>query len=1235
MESSGQTTRSPKTSCGTKTPTQSPTKPSNTSLQRSPIKTPISAEMRARMEENRKRAQEIKIRKQQMARLQEQADQEADRRAAGEKCLREFGLASTPQQKLEPSTKNLTSHHLEDFERSLEFDANLPPPPKLPPPPYSPDPKCSAEQLKVLDLVKLGRNVFFTGSAGVGKSFMLHEVVRMLKSDRRRVSVTAPTGIAALAIGGSTIHSWAKVGLGQGSVHTLYNKLLQNKLKGKKFNNDSDDNRIWNTDVLIVDEISMLHPDLFEKVSILCQAIRQSKEPFGGIQIILSGDFFQLPPVAKDDSFTCMYCGCPKFERIGSTGDIRCVRPLHKQWDEKPCGRVRKEYTFCFETPTWLQLKLQVIELTKVFRQEDKHFIDMLNKIRWGTVDDEVEQIAVTRSQPLEVHKIKPTRLYARNTNVHAENEKQFNLLESQTCEFFSSDQTIGKAPYAHTFMARLDDLQVRKKLPLKIGAQVMLLCNLDIKAKLVNGSRGVVIDWVERSGSHLPTTLTHQRDPDAMKKMLWCSRQANKLLPKVLFSDGRIMLIEPFVWEVEIDKQLTLCRTQLPLSLAWAITIHKSQGQSLDRLCVDLFGIFEHGQAYVALSRARSLEGLQITGWKSSRVQCHPSVKDFYKSLHEEKPYDRRKEDFLNPEHFFPYPQAIWSASAEYISSDEDIRPNKKMDTLPEKGAHMGVDLISSDWVKSLCSKAYRANATSNLDESIGSHGKPRMDSKIHIDPLLGGSSPSMSDDLPDAAELISAVQEAERSQGEQRQQRCNPTDVDQVEQSEKKGGVSTMQSIDNNQSIPEIQDTKKACNQLIPKIQDTCQDLYTPTLECKNRLTTTIETIEHEPVTVPRPKTKRKNRTVPRMEDIDNGPEANSPRFTLDTKPTSHEIRAIQDQILNSASTPINKDRSIPQVSATESKQCMGIIPRGQCQPSAEIQAIDQNQVNEFPPTNKRKGKRKLSELNGAEGIAFIDLKPFSKRASTTQAKPLVVADLIRDLEGSSHTNFINGPPDFGQPDPSPLPRGSTGHTNCMNGLTGQSSHADYVTATKSTNPRKDRRVAANSKPNTNQAETIAIPSDPQLPLDESELAKTILNDLSRRIRNSICRLNKSLLDLPSGQSAQEFDLHSVDEHVRMLVAENFYNPHLESKTVAADPGPRLNENGTEPNLDDRDIEDGNTPRKGGTFANYHENRRDDSHPLDSEGTYVLSGENDRIDEVFDGIPPEFSWNSSNFAL
>ncbi|WAQ87457.1 hypothetical protein PtA15_8A361 [Puccinia triticina] len=1229
MELSSQPTRSPNSSCGAGTPTRSPAKPSHTSLQRSPSKTPMSAEVRARIEENRKRAQEIRSRKQQLERSKEQAALEANRRAAGEQYLKEFGIGSTSKQTPHSSSTNSNFKTLEELNHAIELDPNFLLQPKLPPQPYSPDPRCSEEQLKVLDLVKLGRNVFFTGSAGVGKSFMLHEVVRMLKSDKRRVSVTAPTGIAALAIGGCTIHSWAKVGLGHGSVHTIYNKLIGQKLKSERFDRDGDSNRIWNTDVLIIDEASMLHPDLFEKISILCQAIRKIKKPFGGIQIILSGDFFQLPPVTKDDDFTCMYCGCPKFERVGSSGKIRCVKPLHKKWDDKPCGRIRREYTFCFETTTWRQLNLQVIELTKVFRQEDKHFIDMLNKIRWGTVDDEIERIAVSRSQPLEAHEIKPTRLYARNLNVHSENAKQFNLLDSKPYEFSATDQTMGNASYAHTFLSRLDDLQARKKLTLKIGAQVMLLCNLDIKSRLVNGSRGVVIDWVESPSYQLSSVLSQQRDPDDMKKLYWCSKQPHRCLPKVLFSDGRVMLIEPFVWSIEIDASLTLSRTQLPLSLAWAITIHKSQGQTLDRLCVDLFGIFEHGQAYVALSRARSLDGLQITGWKSTRVQCHPSVKAFYKSLHESRRSDSQEEDFLDARDFFPFPDSIEfisgaspspepspsesvflykrRSSNEDVLSDEDALSRERLTSFVQ-GADIIPDLISSDRVKSLCLK--KATTINPLDGRtfIGWDSKSHSDSKLHIDPLLGGSSPTVSEDLLDDAQLISVVEEVERSQGEQ--PLSQSVHVDQLDQREMKGDRSNLKSPGQNQPTPETPENSEDTPSPIPKR--------------KNQPKAEIQMTDLQSFILSRPLTKSHDRLMPTMHEIDNNRNGKSTPFTTGTNlwiPTRHMI----DDPPSLPGPAINKDRSISRVKATKNNQCIEtlLLSRGQHQMSSEIQTIVENQLDIPLPIKKTQAKRKLSEY---EGIALSDDKPFSKRANTTPKNPLPCKDEADYRQSSCPTNLIPGPSNFDRANP-----GSFCFKNGRSDLPG---HANSDITIMSINHQSRSNV--DSKPNRNQDDTIAIESDPQTPFVEQDFAKTMLNDFTRRIQNSIFRLNKSLLDLPPGHYAREFDLDSVEEHVRMLVAQNFYNPHLDNGAAPTVNEPPSRGIGHTPNLEATVVKEDdllskeNNPNTDETLTNTK-----DTTQLDRKANHNPLLENDIIDDVFRQIPPDFQYSSFHFPF
>ncbi|KAG0150346.1 hypothetical protein CROQUDRAFT_88142 [Cronartium quercuum f. sp. fusiforme G11] len=629
---------------------------------KSPPKIQITPEIRARIEENRLKAEAIKANLRQAQNALRLAEAEK-KRTAGELRLKEFGLKPRlRQQYLIPVPDNpdpIQQMRMADqIERTISCCSR-----QAASQPYVPDPRCSAEQLRVLDEVRLGRNVFFTGSAGVGKSFLLKEMVRMLKAAGRSVSVTAPTGIAALAIEGTTIYSWARIGLGHNSVHELYNSNSRGKRSKSKPGANGGD--IMSTDVLIVDEVSMLHPELFEKLSLLCQAIRGVKSPFGGITCIFSGDMFQLPPVSRDENFSCMWCGCTGLRRDQSKGTIQCVRPFNKDWKGTPCGRERPEYTFCFETPTWRELNLSVIELKKVFRQEDKYFIENLNKIRWGKVDEFVEDLMMAHSKPLQEHQIKPTRLYPKNQNVDVENSKQFNLLEGEAYSFAAFD-TVSQSKYAQSFVSRLNDLQARKQLQLKIGTQVILLANLDVGGKLVNGSRGVVIDWRQRPDYEIHNDGSKHRD-EALReagRIAWSQMQNHTCLPEVLFSDGRAVIIEPYVWKLEIDSNTLLTRTQIPLSHAWALTIHKSQGQSLDRLCVDLRGVFEYGQAYVALSRARSLEGLEVNSWHASTVRANPLVQKFYSCITDGTPYGDPCVPFRNLEDFFP-------------CSDDGLRPS------------------------------------------------------------------------------------------------------------------------------------------------------------------------------------------------------------------------------------------------------------------------------------------------------------------------------------------------------------------------------------------------------------------------------------------------------------------------------------------------------------------------------------------------------------------------------
>lgn len=312
--------------------------------------------------------------------------------------------------------------------------------------------------------------------------------------------------------------------------------------------------------------------------------------------------------------------------------------------------------------------------------------------------------------------------------------------------------------------MPRLNDLQPRKNIKLKIGAQVMLLCNLDTAAKLVNGSRGVVIGWTERPHYHSHDQKETWRPPQSPNltetmRSRWSVKQSNDVLPVVLFSTGALVSIQPQVWNVEIDSQLTLTRTQLPLLLAWAVTIHKSQGQTLDRLCVDLFGVFEHGQAYVAFSRARSLEGLQISGWKASRIKAHPSVLEFYDSIHKQISSVVR-EDSLNPEDFF----VLKSETMGFSVPSYFLKDNSGEDfwTIAEP--------VTFRRVQS------KGIIDSTRKPSAGFYPRPSPESRGHIDPKLLLSSPSPPHDLVDCKKLFSIPNEGQKLQSPLKQL-CSPS--------------------------------------------------------------------------------------------------------------------------------------------------------------------------------------------------------------------------------------------------------------------------------------------------------------------------------------------------------------------------------------------------------------------------------------------------------------------------
>jgi ATP-dependent DNA helicase PIF1 len=471
----------------------------------------------------------------------------------------------------------------------------------------------SEEQKAVLDLVtEEKKSAFFTGSAGTGKSVLMREIIKALRKKYQRepdrVAVTASTGLAACNIGGVTLHSFAGIGLGKENAEDLIKKIKKNA-KAK--------NRWLRTKVLIVDEISMVDGQLFDKLEKIARGIRNNGRPFGGIQLIVTGDFFQLPPV-------------PDYGR---------------------------ESTFAFDAATWPTVMEHTICLTQVFRQKDPVFANMLNEMRVGRLSSESIQVFNSLSRKLDFEDdIEATELFPTRNEVDNSNRVRMQQLGGASYTFHAVDGgTMTDTVQRDKFLA---NCMAPQTITLKKGAQVMLIKNLD--EGLVNGSIGKVIAFMDqRTYDHYledetlyqpveSAGLDNQQAQKAREKIKSFANKDNpantsQLWPLVNFplQDGssRQLLLVQETWKTELPNgEVQASRKQVPLILAWALSIHKAQGQTLDRVRVDLGKVFEKGQAYVALSRATSREGLQIMRFDPRKVMAHEKVRRFYDGLHSVK---------------------------------------------------------------------------------------------------------------------------------------------------------------------------------------------------------------------------------------------------------------------------------------------------------------------------------------------------------------------------------------------------------------------------------------------------------------------------------------------------------------------------------------------------------------------------------------------------------------------
>ncbi|MBN8828841.1 MAG: AAA family ATPase [Sphingobacteriia bacterium] len=404
----------------------------------------------------------------------------------------------------------------------------------------------SFDQLQVLEAIRNGRNVFITGHAGTGKSYLL-KCIRDLYYGKG-LHITASTGIAAVQIGGHTLHSWAGLGNGQANVEYLIDYILSGKGTYVR-------RKIKNCKMLAIDEISMLPGDIFNKLNTVLKAVKNSPKPFGGIQLILSGDFFQLPPVTKDN--------------------------------ETPI--------FCFETRAWQEGQITTFCLQKIFRHSEQLFIDFLSNLRKGRLND--NDVALIKSRTItRPNNITPTFLATHNYQIEQINNTHLKSLSSKSFIYEMSSQGDEKKS---EFLA--NNCIAPKVLELKIGALVMMLKNNYYKDGIINGSIGKIIDFVAEDSYHLPV---------------------------VKFNNGVVKVIGFDSWNYE-EFDLTTLKPlvkasiiQLPLNLAWAVTIHKSQGMTLDHIECDLSKTFASGQTYVAISRVKNLEGLFLKNFSTRYIQ-------------------------------------------------------------------------------------------------------------------------------------------------------------------------------------------------------------------------------------------------------------------------------------------------------------------------------------------------------------------------------------------------------------------------------------------------------------------------------------------------------------------------------------------------------------------------------------------------------------------------------------
>jgi len=460
----------------------------------------------------------------------------------------------------------------------------------------------SKEQQIAFDKYIGGHNIFITGPGGSGKSALIRIINEHSVRTQKEIHVCALTGCAAVLLNANatTIHSWAGIGIGNGTVEQLILKIKANKYSKK----------MWKqTEVLVVDEVSMLSLKLFDALNQIGKAIRGNNRPFGGIQLIFSGDFYQLPPV-------------------GNKEDINTTR-------------------FCFESDDWNSIFHRdcQIQLIKIFRQKEASYTSLLNQVREGKIKRKSYELLLSRTGPEGKPPVNPpkvkddvgvpsvgdpssrsrgtgappvvTKLFPTKNKVDTINKTEMSALTGEEREYkmkLKTDPdkkgkyTENEIQYEVEYLA--NNLICEKSIKMKVGAQVMCIVNIQPEKgsgtglEVCNGSQGIITSFCPNSGC-----------------------------PRVKYNNGHEMVMTRHFWSSEKIPGIGVL--QVPLILAWALTIHKSQGATLDAAEIDVgSGIFECGQTYVALSRVKSLEGLFLSSFDITKIRINKKVKDYYDAL-------------------------------------------------------------------------------------------------------------------------------------------------------------------------------------------------------------------------------------------------------------------------------------------------------------------------------------------------------------------------------------------------------------------------------------------------------------------------------------------------------------------------------------------------------------------------------------------------------------------------